>query len=188
MKPILPELDLVTKGEESAWAVTSADNRFRYILGRTWRQSGKLWVYCACNPSYARHDRSDHTLAKFCGFADRGGAGGIVVVNAMAFSTPYPVALAKAARAGVNVVGEHNLAVLTWAASLGERRIACWGRIPPSLQPLTLQARVMFTVGGVDCFGLNKDGSPMHPLMLPYETPIVRLGSFVRDMRARDMR
>src|SRR5271170_2636809 len=36
VRPILANLGLVTKGDERAWAVTSPDDRYRYLLGRTW--------------------------------------------------------------------------------------------------------------------------------------------------------
>lgn len=194
MKQILSSLGLVTVGDESAWAVTSPDDRYRYILGRTWdpyfqdQQPGllseatrPLWVFGMLNPSKARI-KDDPSIRKCIGFAKRGGAGGFMVVNMLAYSTPYPSEMVAAHRAGVDVRGEHNVAVMQWALSrpaLLGRHVAAWGIIPPKLRELAKPSRVQFMCSNPDCFGVNADGSPKHPLMLGYDTPIVPL----RDAR-----
>ena len=185
MKQILSHLGLVTQGDEHAFAVTSEDNRYRYILGRTWddyfTDGGSwrpLWVFGMLNPSKARHDVSDQTIGKCTGFAKRGGAGGFLVVNTMAYSETHPRERVRAHKEGVDVRGEHNEAVLTWALSrpaMIGRHIAAWGRIPPSLRSLAQPGMFQFRCSRPDCFGVNADGSPKHPLMLGYDTPIVPL-------------
>lgn len=189
MRPILASLGLVTVGTEQAWAVTSPDNRYRYLLGRMWdsyfdhgeawrdrEPTRPLWVYCMLNPSDARIE-DDPTVRKCIGFAKRGGAGGVLIVNAMAYSTPYPKALVDAARGGVDVYGEHNTAAIQWATSrpaLLGRHIAAWGNVPPKVRPLARRGIGEFMICEADCFGMNADGSPRHPLMLGYDTPIIR--------------
>ncbi len=193
MKPILADLGLVTTGDERAWAITSPDDSCRYVLGRTWDAyfppSGRewwdcvparpLWCFCMLNPSKARHDKDDPTIRKCTGFAKRGGAGGFIVVNLFAYSATDPSEMVAAARNGVDVRGEHNEAVLHWAqgrpALLG-RSVAAWGKIPPRLRALSQRSRGSFLLTrGVECFGVNLDNSPKHPLMLGYDTPIVKL-------------
>lgn len=184
MTPILADLGLVTVGDERAWAVTSPDDRFRYVLGRTWNDPWwerylhrPLWVFGMLNPSKARID-DDPSVRKCVGFARRGGAGGIMVVNMLAYSATDPRDMVAAWRSGVNVVGEHNEAALQWALSrpaLLGRHIAAWGKIPPRLRSVSQGARVLFESTRPDCFGLNGDGSPRHPLMLGYDTPLVPL-------------
>lgn len=187
MKQILASLGLVTVGTEEAWAVTSPDDQYRYILGRTWdpyfqEQRGllsepvrPLWVYGMLNPSKARID-DDPTIRKCIGFTKRGGGGGFIVVNMLAYSSPYPKDVIAAYRNGVNVQGEHNTAALAWALSrpaLLGRHIAAWGIIPPKLRSVAQSSVVQFLCSKPDCFGLNDDNSPKHPLMLGYSTPIV---------------
>jgi hypothetical protein len=184
VKPILSDLGLVTKGDESAWAVTSPDDRYRYVLARTWdayfdreASARPLWVFGMLNPSTARHDVEDPTVRKCIGFARRGGAGGFLIVNLAAYSTPEPRELVRAHLAGVNVVGEHNAAAVHWALSrpaLLGLNIAAWGRVPPKLRSVTQATRVQFM--GAQCFGLTADGSPRHPLMLAYATPLRSFG------------
>jgi hypothetical protein len=194
MKPILSEFGLVTVGDEQAFAVTTVDDKYRYVLGRTWDSSLPVWCFCMLNPSTARGAIvvdgvrkvvDDATIRKCCGFARRGGAGGIVVVNTMAYSETHPNELLKTFYFGdVDVVGDHNAAAFEWATSLSERNIAAWGVIAPKLQAASkpgIDAFLCATTAEclcvvVECFGVNdSDASPRHPLMLAYDTPIVKL-------------
>lgn len=183
MRQILANLGLITVGDESAWAVTSPDDRYRYILGRMWddyfnddpfNMPNPLWVFGMLNPSKARV-KDDPTIRKCTGFAKRGGAGGFIVVNTMAYSETHPKRLVELYKSGVDVRGEHNAAALQWAlaTTIGRKHIAAWGRIPPKLREAAKPGMVQFLGIEPDCFGLNDDGSPKHPLMLGYNTPIV---------------
>lgn len=174
MEPVFPQLGLVTQGDERAFAVTSQDDQYRYLLGRTWSTT-PWWVFGMLNPSTARHDSNDPTIRKCIGFAQRGGAGGILVVNLLAYSTPFPDELVKAYQAGLNVVGIHNSEVLVWA--LGhprrDRIIAAWGSIPPRVLDVAQGPVVQFLESKPDCLGTNNDGSPKHPSRIGYATPLV---------------
>jgi hypothetical protein len=184
MQPVLADLGLVTVGDESAWAVTSPDDRYRYVLGRMWDRyfdreeaTRPLWVWGMLNPSRARVD-DDPTVTKVIGFTKRGGGGGLLIVNMLAYSTPYPQEMVRAWRQGENVVGEHNAAVLRWALSrpamLG-RHVAAWGIVPPKLRSAAQSSIVQFKCSRPDCLGINADGSPKHPGRIGYDTPIVPL-------------
>lgn len=189
MKQILGSLGLVTHGDERAWAVTSPDDRYRYLLGRMWddyfsddpwNSYRPLWAFGMLNPSKARHDVDDPTVRKCMGFARRGGAGGLVIVNLFAYSATDPRELVRAWREGVDVRGPHNEAAIGWATSrpvLIGRNIAAWGRIPPRLRSPASPGLMQFlgSFSFADCLGVNVDGSPRHPLMLAYDTPIVPL-------------
>jgi hypothetical protein len=186
MRPILADLGLITQGTPAAWAVTSPDGVHRYVLGRLWDDFDAdqtnlcvdsprpLWCFGMLNPSVARHDVDDRTLRKCIGFARRGGAGGLVIVNALAYSTPYPADMLAAHRRGVNVVGEHNEAAIAWALgnvhNLLGRNVAAWGNVPPKLRTLASAMQMQFRMAHSWCFGRTADGSPRHPLMLGYDT------------------
>jgi hypothetical protein len=186
--PILADLGLVTQGDVSAWAVTDESDEYRYVLARMWDDyfwdsdnwwdrgpCRPLWVFGMLNPSKARHDVPDPTLRKCVGFAQRGGAGGILIVNMMAYSDSRPEKLVAAWRAGKDVVGPHNFAVLQWALSRPSMvglNIAAWGIIPPKLRGLTQNSVNQFRGSRPKCLGRNADGSPCHPLMLPYSTKL----------------
>jgi hypothetical protein len=154
------------------------------------------------NPSKARHDVDDHTMTKCCGFARRHLARGILIVNLFAYSATDPKDMIAAHGRGVDVRGEHNTAAMLWALTVRRnngcdravplrgvsfpeietgvthltvgRNIAAWGRVPPSLRMSALNSSQLFSHHSPDCFGTNADGSPKHPLMLAYDTQLVR--------------
>ncbi len=181
MPPLFADLGLVTQGTTAAWAVTSPDDLYRYVLGRAWDDldDGKrvhaLWVFGCMNPSKASHEIDDHTVRKMTGLAKRGGACGFMVVNAMARRETHPEKLAQAHSEGTDVIGPHNEAVLRWALNkpfgFHSLSIAAWGALPKKLRPLAAPAMKQFD--NSVCFGTTKDGSPRHPLMLAYSTPLV---------------
>ena len=183
MKPILAELGLVTLGREEAWAVVSPDDRYRYLLGRSWDQltSPSIWVFGMLNPSRARI-KNDMTVSKCIGFAKRGGATGVVLVNAMAFSSPYPDEVVEVSErrdddgVRVDVYGAENDVAIDWTRSLPHvsKRVAAWGKIPEPLEGLADRGTNAFlNFGSISCLGINADGSPKHPSRLPYSSPIV---------------
>lgn len=181
MNGILEHLGLVTHGTEEAWAVTSMDDAYRYLLGRRWKR-GPVWVWGAMNPSTARHDKSDHSMTKMVGFTDRGGGGAIAIVNMLAYSATDPQDMVRAMRDGVDVVGAHNLAAIDWALHLaagdpGARKLAAWGKIPKPCLVRATRSIIRFKKCEPDCLGVNADGTPRHPLTLSYATPIVRLST-----------
>jgi hypothetical protein len=183
MTPNLSHLGLVTVGTEAAWAVTSPDDAYRYVLGRMWHPGLPYWLFCMLNPSTARV-KDDPTITKLRGFVSRHRGGGFMVVNTMAYSETQPKELALAAKNGIDVIGEHNGAVIAWAidAVVAGRRVAAWGKVPPSVRGASAPCRAVFLSHGVagspepECFGTNEDGSPCHPLYLGYDTPIVPYG------------
>lgn len=185
---VLANLGLITQGDSSAWAVTDETNTYRYVLGRMWDDyffdkddwwnhdsPRPLWVFGMLNPSKARHDISDPTMRKCVGFAKRGGAGGILIVNMAAYSETHPRNVVAAMRAGKDVIGPHNFAVLQWALSRPSvvgLNIAAWGIIPPKLRNVMQNSVTQFKCSRPKCLGRTADGSPRHPLMLSYDTPL----------------
>jgi hypothetical protein len=180
MKRILGAGGLVTKGNDRAWAVTSPDGVYRYLLGRTWEGSAQevtpLWCFGMLNPSKARHDIDDPTVRRCAGFAKRGGAGGFLIVNLLAYSSTHPREMVRASSRGIDVRGEHNDAAIRWAiarATAHGRHVAAWGVVPSRLRGLAAPGIRSFLARPADCLGINVDGSPKHPLRLGYDRPIV---------------
>lgn len=171
MKPIeLP--GLVTQGDESAWALTSPDNVYRYALGRCWDpEAGTFDVYML-NPSRARHDIPDMTMTKVVHFAKENGHGGALIRNLSAFSATDPDDLRQMHRD--KLLGPRNLEVLAINAPFG-MRLAAWGNFPsPHARSLLLVAMgVVKARAGLHVLGLTKSGEPKHPCRLAHATPIV---------------
>jgi hypothetical protein len=162
-------------GTNAAWAMLDPEHKYRYLLGRSWDDTGLAYVLSVVmlNPSVAVvHD--DPTIRKVIGFAKRLGCGGILVANLGARISTYPEDLLHSEDA----VGPRN----QWAiqhclrhSPLGPKVVA-WGSQPKRIEKLFTQSRVhAYMVGGtgLTCWGFAKSGAPRHPLMLAYATPLV---------------
>lgn len=169
-------------GNDQSWCVLSTEVPnpdlclYRYELGRVWAPSLGLDVYAMLNPSDADHERNDLTVTKCMGFSRRRGRGGIVIVNAFALRTPYPVDLLDAEDpVGPLNTTKHLHETLSRAAHGG--MIAAWG-IPPRSQVFARRiAEVERLCLSWHCLGVTKDGHPRHPSRLAYATPFELLSS-----------
>lgn len=147
-------------------AVISPCQRFRYSLVRVWDPSKELLVFVMLNPSVANAEIDDPTVRKTIGFAERGGYGGVVIVNLYAFRATDPNALRLAGWP----VGPENLrhiveavtgrdVVMAWGANVRHHLSAWRSTVEELLRDL---ARNVFVIKRLD------DGVPVHPLMQPY--------------------
>ncbi len=155
-------------------ATISSCGKFRYRLGRRWA-SGPAMLFIMLNPSTADAYVDDPTIRKCIGFAERNGADAIEVVNLFAFRATDPKALAWAgwpvgpenaehvARATSEVHEDDAKIVLAWGANAR-------GRDEALAMTLDLGYR------GIPAYTLRRliDGTPAHPLMLPYSCSLER--------------
>jgi hypothetical protein len=169
------DLDL----REAAGATISACGQYRYDLWREWNVSQPKLAFVMLNPSTADALRNDQTIEACIRFAKRDGYGGIVVRNLFAYRTPKPSVLAKAHKAGVDVVGEEND---EWLAGLKSNRdiaawVIAWGQgsgIPRALIEWRIED-VFDILGRLPSLALHPDpyrGQSPHPLYLKNDTPI----------------
>ena len=126
------------------------------------------------NPSIADEFKDDHTIRKLVGFCKRWGYGSFVVVNLFAYRSPNPRDLATVS----NVVGPaYDMEILK--ALDGVKTLVCaWGceehmKQWPNRPYEVLRLIKYHHIIKLRCFGLTKNGTPRHPLMLPYTTPLV---------------
>jgi hypothetical protein len=179
------ELGLVTRGDARAWATFSPCEKYRYALWRAWedyyetdpwRRSGApLFIVAGLNPSTADETANDPTVRKLIGFAKRHGCGALILVNVCALRSTDPKELARALKRGEDPVGPCNEEVIRRASGMAliGVRVAAWGRVPSKRLEHAAE-RTRWALGyHPQCFGKNDDGSPKHPLYLPYETPLV---------------
>lgn len=140
---------------------------YRYYLERQWDDNKPLLPFMMLNPSTADAEQDDATIRKCIGFAERGGYGGVSVVNLFAYRATDPMDLWEAQRHGTNIVGpSNNYAYLEYLQGFV---VCAWG------SQATGHERVKQVMEGLKhssiktyCLKLNADGSPAHPLMLPY--------------------
>lgn len=148
-----------------AGCVLSTCGLYRYALWRIWSAAKPLWMMALLNPSTATEDQDDPTIRRCCTRAQRAGAGGIVVVNSGAVRETDSE---KACRA-VDPVGPDNEAWVRALIPTCSMHIAGWGPNAARFggDKLIQQA---FRDTGTPLFALaiNRDGSPRHPLYVPY--------------------
>lgn len=165
------QLDLATCIEADSSAIISDDGQYRYWLTRRWAP-GPICVVVMLNPSTADAKHNDHTIRKLIGFSKRWGFSGFVVVNLFAWRDTSPQAM----MATDFPIGPENDAHLKRAFRLGAPVIAAWGAygIHKNRDVAVLG---MMRIEGVEaqCLGLTKGGRPLHPLMVGYDTPLVKL-------------
>jgi hypothetical protein len=152
-------------------AVLSEDLAYRYTLVREFppldpiTDLGRV-CWQLCNPSTADASVDDPTVRKGVGFALRWGYSSIEFVNRGAFRATNPKELLRVA----DPIGPDNRAHCADAFERANLIVFAWGRAWPTkldhLSPL-------FDVPAY-CLGRNGDGSPRHPLMLAYDTPLER--------------
>lgn len=136
----------------------SPDRMHRLKLWRIWDESLPLVMFVGLNPSTANENEADPTIRRVIGFAKSWGFGGVYMMNLFTFVTPYPEDLVK----DDNESG--NMARLVEVGDLCSRVILAWGNFPYAIQR---GKKVSALFPEAHCLGLNKNGSPKHPLYQP---------------------
>jgi hypothetical protein len=170
-----PMFDVPTAEPPARSAVLSDDGMYRYSLVRRFPpldptvDRGRV-CWQLCNPSTADAFVNDPTVLKGIGLALRWGYSSIEFVNRGAFRATNPKALLTAA----DPVGPYNPEHVHEAFVRADLVVFAWGKAWPkkldSLSPVVPHSGAM-------CLGRNGDGSPRHPLMLAYSTPLERWSS-----------
>lgn len=158
-------------------AYQDAEGDYRYALGRRWSRGGRSRLYVMLNPSVASDTKRDNTLGRCVSFAQRDGFDALEIVNLYAYRTPHPSVLRRARRDGADIVGPRNDGAIAAAVARidpGGSIVLAWGA--QQLEGMEDRVSEVLRIVGarpVSCFGVNDDGSPRHPLMLPGDTPVV---------------
>lgn len=157
----------------------SACGRFRYSLDREWDSLLPAACFIMLNPSTADADLDDPTIRKCIGFAKRMGLGSIKVVNLFAWRATDPKNLKSA---GFPVGEENDWAIWLNAKESADVVICAWGA---HARGLARTQEVMGMLKGWNirpkALSLLADGTPAHPLMLPYTDTWIDLASGDRD-------
>lgn len=151
-------------------AFISDCGKFRYHLWREWDDTIDRLPFIMLNPSTAGADEDDPTVRKCVGFAKRLGFGGIEVFNLFAYRATKPVDL----RNNNYQVGPDNDLIMT--AGLARMRmhergyvICAWGANARNLsRPQEVRTHLALAGVRLRALRLLADGTPEHPLMLPY--------------------
>jgi hypothetical protein len=133
------------------------------------------------NPSTADEHINDPTVTKIVRWSSlewqSKGYGGLILCNLFAWRATSPKDLFTAEAKGLDIVGERNNDVLCAAAREAADAIVGWGVHGRCVtrdrhgRPEERDRRVASMLTA-KCFGYNNDGTPKHPLYLPYSDPL----------------
>jgi hypothetical protein len=153
--------------------------KYRYTLWREWDptysdwllaqndNAGKYLMVIGLNPSTADETKDDPTIRKCIGFAKRWGFGALCMTNLFAWRDTKPTNM-KAAMFPVG--GDNDMWLRDCAAGAG-LILAAWGNHGSFLDRGKTVSNDMRKAGQeIHALKRNNDGSPMHPLYVPYET------------------
>ena len=70
-------------------AIFSKDQKYRYLLERTWNNSKKKLLFIMLNPSSADSKKDDPTIRRLISFSKKWGYGGFKVCNLYSYVTSY---------------------------------------------------------------------------------------------------
>jgi len=164
--------DLLSTGS----AVLSECGQYRYRLERTVADTGPVYAFFGVNPSTADADLDDATVRKWRGFVTRWGGSRFIVGNVFAFRATDVRALASAP----DPIGRKNNDHIARIIEDADVLVPCWGnrsKVPPQLRSSFHWLTQVLHASGkpVMAFGLSQSRDPLHPLMLGYATPLIRL-------------
>lgn len=155
----------------------SDDRVYRYTLWRDWsddsleleeregNHSHQFVQFIGLNPSTADETRDDNTLRKCIGFAKRWGYGALCMTNLFAFRATNPKDMLKAA----DPIGTGNTGHILRCAREAGIVIAAWGvKGEYKAQDLAILVALRDIGVTLKCLRMNDDGTPEHPLYVPY--------------------
>lgn len=165
-------------------AIISPCGNFRYRLDRTSLEPlpegdgshplrGKVVAFFGVNPSTADAAINDPTVRKWIGFCRRWGVSSFIVGNVFSYRSTKVKELGKTPFPQGPAHFEHLMKIIEDADVL----VPCWGsvgKVPKNIRWHfdSLMGTLIRSGKPVLHFGIAKCGSPLHPLMLAYKTPI----------------
>jgi len=151
-------------------AVFDATRKYRYALYRTWdEKKPDVMIFIGLNPSTADETHDDPTVRKCINVAKRDNCGSMVMLNIFAYRSTNPKGLSDVD----DPVGRpfNNQAISSHCQ--GQRWIVvAWGRHG---KYMNREEEVLNLLKGKEllCFFTNKDNSPMHPLYVSLQDPLI---------------
>ena len=155
----------------TASAILSECRRYRYYLQRSWHPTRGRLVFIMLNPSTADETTNDATIRVCMGRAAAMGLGGVDVVNLFALRSRDPEALYTYECMPVSEPGDpyKNDGIIERVARHASMVICAWGKHGEHLHRGRIVLQRLRELGvSTHALKVNLDGSPAHPLRIPY--------------------
>jgi hypothetical protein len=152
------------KGDAASTAVYSDDERYRYLLTRTWAPGPKA-LFIMLNPSTATEYQNDPTVERCERRARALGFGAFRVTNIFAFRATDP----KVMRAQPDPIGPANDTAILDSVPWADQVICAWGSHGAHLaRGQDITAKLRASAKPLYHLGLTQAGAPKHPLYIGY--------------------
>lgn len=161
MKP-QPEEGKALFENKNSGAEFSECRKYRYGLWRKWDENKPNIMFIGLNPSTASENMDDPTIRRVKRFAKDWGYGGVYMANLFSLVSPYPEDL-KTCDDPV----KDNDKWLSFFSCMCKDVLFAWGSFKEAQQRAS-EVSKMFP--NAVCLGINKDGSPKHPLYISSKT------------------
>jgi hypothetical protein len=163
---------LTSCSKDNVFRSVTIGGPYRFELRLVWAE-GPLLITVGLNPPGGSDMSPSPTLNVLANYARRNRFGGVVLLNLFAWKATQPAHLFAALARGEDVVClEHNsFTCLKTRLAEHHRRehedvvAPCWGKHGQRRgQEFLRFLGPEYIANHVRCFGLNRDGSPVHPL------------------------
>ena len=146
-------------------ALISECGLYRYVLTCNWIEGGKVNAifFMMLNPSTADQHKDDATIRRCMSFAQNMGRNFLLVANLYAYRATNPDELKRVA----DPIGPNNGRCLSILTKLFPNVVCAWGRNAEKEQVAKFTTMCHQNQCTMQCFGVNKGGSPRHPLYVP---------------------
>lgn len=157
--PGLPKAETKTKkGWTNCSAMFSKDRAYRYWLFRGWDDTLPLMMFIGLNPSTANEDEDDPTIRRVVDFAKSWGYGGVYMMNLYAIVSSDPKVLLTCE----DPLGKNDQFFDDISKEV-DAVLFAWGAFKVNGRDEVMKTRFP----NAYCLGVNKNGSPKHPLYVP---------------------
>jgi len=139
----------------------------RYVLWRKWDNKKPKVLFIGLNPSKADANHDDPTTKRIIAHSKRLGFGGCFLMNCFTQIATNPKEL------GPSGNWQNNLRWLNVVATYCSEVVFAWGK-HELVNKLGRDIYFENRFPDANCLGKNMDGSPKHPLYLPYSSKLLQ--------------
>jgi hypothetical protein len=152
---------------ENNGADFSPCKNYRYRLWRIWDKNKSLIMFIGLNPSTANETENDATIRRVIGFARSWGYGGVYMMNCWPYVATKPEDLKHNPMSD-----EWNNNLITTTAFMCQDVVFAWGNFK-IVKDMGRDRELIEMFPRAKTLGLNKNGSPKHPLYIAGNTQLI---------------